>query len=85
MGTQIVTALGTCITTVYDMYVRFLEETGMTGYVIAAFFLLILVRLFIGPLVGAAISPGIGSDEAAGISGIKNQRGKFSQPRNKRR
>lgn len=84
MGEQAVTAVSKAITAAYEIYVSFLEQTGMTGYVIAAFFLLILVRLFLIPLVGQSISPGMGSDEAA-VYHIKNQRGKFSQPRNRNR
>ena len=84
MGHKVVAALSECIVFVYDIYVRFLEETDMTGYVIIAFFLLLLIRLFIGPLVGHAISPGAGSDSAEADL-VKGKMGYFSKPRSRNR
>lgn len=74
MSTQVVSLFDKAISVAYDIYIQFMEQTEMYAFIIPAFFILALVRLLIGPLVGKALHTGVGSDTSASRSRYRKRR-----------
>lgn len=61
MASQIISMLGTSLSTCFDWLSTFFTSTGTIGIYITCFIMLLVFRFLIRPLVGQSVSDGVRS------------------------